>query len=108
MPPKPPKGYAGKSKKPKSKVKYRPGLATVLGRAVVLEDFFNELKDGTDQQRKDLARSLNVTLDANDLAAMKEMNWDDAASAATSLRATLPERDGPPSVGPDAKDAVGW
>jgi hypothetical protein len=100
---------AGKAKNPYTKVKYRPGLATLLGRAVVLDDFFNDLRNGNDQQRKDLARSLNVTLDAKDLAAMNEMNWDDAATAATSLRATLPDRDAPPQqIGPEGNDAVGW
>jgi hypothetical protein len=108
MPPKPAKGSAGKGKKPHTKVKYRPGLATVLGRAIVLEDFFNDLKNGTDQQRRDLAKSLNVTLDANDLAAMNELDWNEATMAATSLRATLPEREGGPAVGPQGEDAVGW
>jgi hypothetical protein len=109
MPSKSPKSSAGKSRKPQTKVKYRPGLATVLGRAVVLDEFFSALRNGTDAERRDLARSLNVTLDAKDLAAMNEMNWDEAAAAATSLRATLPDRDGPPQqIGPEGNDAVGW
>ena len=97
-----------RGKEPPTKIKYRPGIATVLGRAVVLDDFFNGLKTGTDQQRKDLAQDVGVTLDADDLKAMQEMDWDTAAAAAGSLRATLPERQGGAFAPDGDKDLAGW
>ena len=93
---------------PTTRVRYRQGLATVLGRAIVLDGFLNDLRNGTDVERKALALALcRVALDEDDLKAMNEMDWEAAAAAAASLRATLPERQGG-ALGPDLKELSGW
>lgn len=98
--PKSPK--AAKAPKPRKKVKGRPGLATVVGRAVVLPEFLAALR----ADPAAAAQSIDVTLNAGDLDAIRQIDWSAAEAAAATLRATLPEVEAP--TGPIMEDAAGW
>jgi hypothetical protein len=101
MPPAP-KGSKGakESRKPKVKFKSRPGLALVVGRAIILQSYYDWLK----RDPKAAAADIGVTLDKTELDAIGALDWAEVDSHIYALRDLLPEPENPPGFA----NAAGW
>jgi len=96
----PPKNSSKPSKPPKAKFKRRPGLALVVGRAIILPEYYAALK----ADAAAAANTIGVALTPDEAKAIDNLDWSTVDGHVRALRDLLP--------GPEAQvamaDAAGW
>ena len=90
-----------KPKHPKAKFKTRPGLALIVGRAIVVPEYYASLKDNPAGAASDIGASLSET----EAQAIARLDWSQVDQHVAALRALLPEPERQPTI---RSDAAGW
>lgn len=95
---KPPKTYKGQ---PGELEGNRPGLALIVGRGIVKEDFYARLRGGTTSMKAATRGDVGLELSKEDIEVLKTLDWDSIDPHVEELRALLPKLK-------VRKDAASW
>jgi hypothetical protein len=68
----------------------RPGLALIVGRGIVKEDFYARLRGGTTSMKAATRGDVGLELSTEDIEVLKSLDWDSIDRNVQELRALLP------------------